>query len=353
MNRTWIPISLLAALALTGLARAAETNTSVSLAGRSVTVYPLTLEVQQRPADEEIATRIAEVLGLMLEKAGMGDVYIREDEWRTDQEDFGEAFSAHIRSAPPTTDTAMWVRFTGVQGLDQIDWILGDRTGEVLVQNTAKFTDSSPADPVHACLFVARSLQALSDLDDPTTPAETEGRMARTLRERAGLPPPEEIEAAKARLRALNGAWDDACVVFPIRVSGPDEADPALAGRMAELLVEAGLGKPVAATTALDLDVTGDPNQMKVLWDTARAFRDHLRSSPPDAPYALLVECGPVPTVSYVHVILCDRNGDWVVVDMQNHYHADFQEINPNSAEDCLQVAVRRLRVRLRDAMTE
>ena len=51
--------------------------------------------------------------------------------------------------------------------------------------------------------------------------------------------------------------------------------------------------------------------------------------------------------VGAVHWILCDQRGDWVMVDFQNSHHGDFQELTPESVEDCLELVKVRLKKRL------
>jgi hypothetical protein len=54
--------------------------------------------------------------------------------------------------------------------------------------------------------------------------------------------------------------------------------------------------------------------------------------------------------VGAVHWILCDQQGDWVMVDYQNSHHSDFQAIDPDSVEDCLELVKVRLKKRLSPA---
>ena len=42
--------------------------------------------------------------------------------------------------------------------------------------------------------------------------------------------------------------------------------------------------------------------------------------------------------------------GDWVIVDYQNSHHRDFQEIDPDSVEDCLELVKVRVKKRLAEA---
>jgi hypothetical protein len=49
-----------------------------------------------------------------------------------------------------------------------------------------------------------------------------------------------------------------------------------------------------------------------------------------------------------VHFVVCEKSGDWVLVDFQNSTHEDFQRISPKSVEDCDRLAVERLADRLK-----
>jgi hypothetical protein len=75
-----------------------------------------------------------------------------------------------------------------------------------------------------------------------------------------------------------------------------------------------------------------------MLWDLARGFRDHVRATGIDSEYALFAEYFidvEHERVHAVHFVLCDASGDWVMVDLQNNHHPDFQEVAPRTAEDC------------------
>jgi hypothetical protein len=45
----------------------------------------------------------------------------------------------------------------------------------------------------------------------------------------------------------------------------------------------------------------------------------------------------------YVHFVICDRRGEWVIVDMQNSHHPDYQSVKPISQADCDKILVKRL----------
>ena len=44
-----------------------------------------------------------------------------------------------------------------------------------------------------------------------------------------------------------------------------------------------------------------------------------------------------------VHFVVCDRKGEWVIVDMQNSHHPDYQSIGIISRDRCDQLLVKRL----------
>ena len=87
-------------------------------------------------------------------------------------------------------------------------------------------------------------------------------------------------------------------------------------------------------------------NEMKALWDLAREFRDHTRKNPPGVDYALYADYAFNPQQweqGLVHFILCDRKGEWVIVDMQNSHEPDYRSIKPTSSEGCNKLLVKRL----------
>ena len=94
-----------------------------------------------------------------------------------------------------------------------------------------------------------------------------------------------------------------------------------------------------------------DPNELKALWDLAREFRDYVKKNPIDADYVLYADYVFNPQnweQGLVHFVVCDRKGEWVIVDMQNSHHPDYQSIKPTSREDCDKLLIKRLEGYLR-----
>jgi hypothetical protein len=85
---------------------------------------------------------------------------------------------------------------------------------------------------------------------------------------------------------------------------------------------------------------------MKVMWDLAREFREYARKNPTDADYALYADYAFTPNnweQGFVHFIVCNRQGDWVIVDMQNSHHPDYQSVKPTSSQGCDTLLFKRL----------
>ena len=49
-----------------------------------------------------------------------------------------------------------------------------------------------------------------------------------------------------------------------------------------------------------------------------------------------------------MHFAVCDRQGDWVIVDLQNSHHPDYQSIKPTSTDRCEELLLKRLQGYLR-----
>jgi len=142
-------------------------------------------------------------------------------------------------------------------------------------------------------------------------------------------------------------------VVFPVRVRIADNAaDAASAADLAKMINDAGMCKAEPAKQPLLLKASQeDPNEAKVLWDLAREFRDYVKKNPTDADYVLYADCRFNPEhweQGFVHFIVCDRKGEWVIVDLQNSHHRDYQSIKPTSREGCNKILIKRLESYLR-----
>ena len=174
----------------------------------------------------------------------------------------------------------------------------------------------------------------------------------RLLREIRAKEPPSGSERAamNERQKALRQAGASArLLVYPARVGGED-ADSACARHLCKLLNEMSLCRATAAETAPAIVGRGWPNEMHVLWLFARNVREYVREHPVDSDYVLFADYwfNPRGQVWAVHFVVCDRAGDWAIVDLQNSHHEDFQRVDPKNREDCDRLVLERLKRELR-----
>ena len=81
-------------------------------------------------------------------------------------------------------------------------------------------------------------------------------------------------------------------------------------------------------------------------WKTFRELVDFARKNPPNADYVLYADYVFTPQnweQGFLHFVVCDRKGEWVIVDMQNSHHPDYQSIGIISRDRCDQLLVKRL----------
>jgi hypothetical protein len=329
---------------------------------KSVTIYPIAFS----PADRlplSISQRVAEVVGLLLERAGMDQIEIGASAFTPETTDdttkLAAAFGQFVRNESLKTDYALFAQISGTRdsGITQIQTVVVAKTGEVILAERFGKEDlqrakTRPTDPMTASVFLVERLGKVWAMSNPQNAPVAEGKMAVLMRQRSGLPSNDELEAMNKRLRETKTRIAASEVtVYPAHLwPGSDGVN---AASLARLLNEQGICRAVVSATDPKLTIQGDPNQQKVLWDTARSFREFLRNNPPATPYALLPDYGLAPAADgkrephYVHLILCDRAGDWVLVDYQNSHHEDFQNIAPRSGDDCNRLVAQRLKQRI------
>jgi hypothetical protein len=184
-------------------------------------------------------------------------------------------------------------------------------------------------------------------LNEATAKAAKPGKLAAIMDERSGTPPENERTPLPERQEKMKASGQKVTLmVFPARIGG-NAADFASAADLAKMITDAGLCKAVPAKQSALLKASqADPNELKALWDMAREFRDYAKKNPADADYVLYADYVFNPRnweQGIVHFVVCDRKGEWVVVDMQNSHQPDYQSIKPTSREDCDKLLVKRL----------
>ncbi len=318
-----------------------------------VTVFPGLLGGRVFP-------QVGEALAMMLERAGMEKLELSSQVFQRAEpatmEQATGAFGDFVRTHPVSTEYALYAEFLGAPatGFSEVRGILVDRGGNTVwvdrqTPEDAEFQKLRPREPMECILLLVSRLRGTLGLQDPLRPDAPEGRIAQRAAEKTGLPTEAERAAMKKGLEAARTRFGSSKVtVFPVLIGG--RTDRAQATHLARLLSGEKLGEAEVAEGGPVLGGKPDMNEQKMLWDMARAFREYVRQTPPTADYAVYAEYMidlKQGRTGAVHFAVCDRSGEWVIVDFQNDHHEDFQGIAPKSGDDCDRLLVKRLARRL------
>ncbi|MBI5762014.1 MAG: hypothetical protein HZA51_00665 [Planctomycetes bacterium] len=352
-------IGLVAALALPGCAQTAN-STEPSAAdtpqlkafrdsGKAASMTVLPTNLAGRPV-----AKVGEVVAMLLEKAGMTNLQTSDAEFRpavdADLATTAAAFGEFVKGHPVETDYVLYTEFIASpqHKFTEVRTIVVTKSGEIVwsdaqTRRDAAFKKIKPAEPMQCCLLVAERLRPTLNLDDPTRANAPEGKIARKWESDTGVPDKAEQEAMTKRLGILKKtAAASTLLVYPVHAGDALNSDSATA--LVAMINKAGLAKASAAPHIEKFAVQPNMNEQKVLWGMARAFRDFVRKAKPDADYVLYADyLMGKDNVGAAHFAICDRQGEWVLVDFQNSHHKDFQAIKPATREDCDRLVLKRL----------
>jgi len=322
----------------------------------SLTILPVRLG--GRPWD-----RVTEVVGLLLEKRGLKDIELGKTPFEptnaNTMEDLAAAVGVFVRTNPMAADYALYAEFNGSPqtGLNDLRAVVVDKSGAVVW--TERLTPADEAikkmgqpDPMTLSVALVECLSPQLGLNDETAKAAQPGRLAALMDERSGLPPPAERDALPERQKIMKQALPGATLlIYPPRIGGNQTSVPS-ATNVARLINAAAWCQAVAADQPLVFKASlADPNELKAVWNLAREFRDYVRAHPPATDYALCADYAFNPQKTeqgFVHFVVCDRQGEWVIVDMQNSHQPDYQGVGVSSRDRCDELLVKRLQGYLR-----
>jgi hypothetical protein len=317
----------------------------------SLTILPVRLG--GKPWD-----RVTEVVGVLLEQQGLKNIELGQTPFEpaeTNLESLAAAVGAFVKTNPITTAHALYAEYNGNRqtGLNELRAVVVDQTGAVVwtdrqTPQDEAFKKMGERDPMTMSVLLVERLGPQLGLNEATAKAAKPGKLAAIMDERSGLPPANERDALPERQKAMKRALPGATLlVYPARIGGNEVSVPS-ATNVVRLLNQVGLCKAVQAEQPVLLKTSlADPNEMKGLWNLAREFRSFVRANPPAADYALYADYGFNPQNSeqgFVHFVVCDRKGEWVIVDMQNSHHPDYQSIGIISRDRCDQLLIKRLK---------
>jgi len=323
----------------------------VKSADASLTILPVRLG--GKPWD-----RVSQVVGVLLEKQGLKNIELGKMPLEATNagtmDDLSAAVGAVVQANPVATDYALFAEFNGTRqtGLNEIRAVVVDKSGAVVWTERATSADEAfkkleHPDPMDLSVLLVEQLSPQMGLNEETAKAAKPGKLETLLNEQSGLPSQAERDAGLARQKALKQAAPDVTLmIYAARVGG-DKISVASATNVVGLLNQAGLCKAVQAEQSVLLKSSqADPNEQKTLWSLAREFRDYVRAHPPETDYALYADYVFNPQNAdqgFVHFIVCDRKGEWVIVDFQNSHWPDYQSVGVISRAHCDKLLVKRL----------
>jgi hypothetical protein len=318
--------------------------------GGSLTILPVILAGQ--PFD-----RVSEVVGVLLEQQGLVNIELGAKPFtparEMDMEKLASSLSDFVKKNPISTEYALYAEYNGSRqtGLVELRALLADSAGHVVWMDRQGAQDEAmqrleSKEPMTFSVLLAERLAPVLALTEETAKAAKPGKMARRMEERSGVPPENERAQLPGRQKLLNESRHSMTLaIYPVRIGGTVNA--ASASELATMINAAGLCKSTPAGLSPLLKASqAEPNEMKMLWDLAREFREYTRKNPANADYVLYADYGFNPEQweqGFVHFVVCDRSGEWVIVDMQNSHHPDYQSVKPKSSEDCNKLLLKRL----------
>jgi hypothetical protein len=300
--------------------------------------------------------RVTEVVGLMLEQRGLKNIELASTPFEPgpgNLDALAGAVGEFVEAHPVTTDYVLYAEINGSreQGLIELRTVVTDKHGAVVWTDRQGASDEAfkkleAREPMTLCALLVERLGPQFGLNEQTAKAATPGKMAALMAARSGIPPENETAPVPARQKEFKEARQTATVaVFPVRIG--NEVNAGSAAELVKQINDAGLCKAVVARDAVVLKAShADPNEMKAMWDLAREFREYARKNPTDADYTLYADYAFTPNnweQGFVHFIVCNRQGDWVIVDMQNSHHPDYQSVKPTSSHGCDTLLLKRL----------
>jgi hypothetical protein len=341
----------------------------------SLTVYPMTYAItgpkeehrdfydrMMGPAGQK-AFDVIELLDDLLAERGydncnIADVSFHFPEGQDGRKDRAATFGAFVSEQGIATDYALCVDVIVhlEESWQEVYAVMVDAKGGVVWQDTQRpgdpaFDKHMTGGPEKACALVCEMLTPVIGLDQ-LAPKKLSPEKEQALKQMRAEEPPggEELEAMDKRLAAMKEAGEVATVtVYPPRVQG-ERTDSDSAARIAGDLNGAELCTATAVAEGPLLPGAGWPSEPKVLWLFANAAKDYVREHPVDSDYVLFADYWMAPSgeVWAVHFVVLDHNGEWVLVDLQNNHHPDFQRIARTTVEECDQLVVARMNARVR-----
>ena len=305
---------------------------------------------------------VADALGLVAESCGMNNLDALDAEFVPPPNAAWEQVPAHLaeflKKNQPKSEYVLYAQYLGDPngGPTEVRFVVTDAVGNLVFSDRQTAQDEDfkrivPGDPDAMGCSVLVAERLFSRLGWQKVEGEPHGKFARKWAEASGMPSGAELAAMEQRAAKLKAGVKTTQIAIYATCIG-EERNAESAARLATSAAQQLGCKAIKVDKQVSFQHQPTANEQKLLWDLARAFHDYLRANPADSNYAMLAEYFINPAggqmARAVHFVVCEKSGDWVLVDFQNSTHEDFQRISPKSIEDCDRLAVERLVKRLK-----
>lgn len=323
----------------------------------SMTVFPI--EMGHNAAFNKDA---GTVLAALLEQAGMKNLHTTDEAFRGPKEaqwdQVVEQFGEYVQKHSIKTDYALDAQIigSGRTGVQEIRGVIVDRAGNVVWVDRQTASDpalkrAKPNCPMDCCQFLAERVRKQLGIPRSARDTSGKGRIARMMASQSPGPGDAEREAMAKRVAAMKKAGPGATVaVLPVRIAA-DATGEKEGHELATLLNQDKLCHAIEVNTPLTAPRKRSYNEQETLWDFARTVKAYVEAHPPTADYVLMADYIMRPGGKgawEVHFVVCDRSGEWVIVDFQNDHHRDFKRIDPKTYDDCAKLVAKRFEGYLR-----
>jgi hypothetical protein len=357
--------AVIALLAMTsGSVRGSEEPApKLQLHGKTLMVYPVLMEKEGIPNNDgtwKFGVVVGKNTAMLIEEYGMRpDISTEGPDSIADEDSLAvmeDKFRTFLEEEKVESDYSLFARFRlgpSKHGPRVIRTcaMLADSSGQI-VWSEEKTTFPEEYSPMHGMMGLIEAVHAASDLKEPDWENRKQGPFARRMQQKLGLPSEEEYEAMDARFEAAKESFTEATLtIYPFRIWKQKEGSATGAEVLAKKLNDAGIFKSaIVAETDTGLIAKRNPDspgQPEIIAASARDFTKYLKEHPPATDYALLADVT-VP-VHHVHLVLCDKSGVWLHLNIANSHHGDYRKLKPKTVEDCAELAFGRLVERINE----
>lgn len=309
----------------------------------SVTIFPV--GINGFPGDD-----IAIIIGVLLEEKGLKCIELSKTKFSPSSQSnlltLADSLGKFVKAHPIPTEYALYSEMIldmQKRAFTELREIVVDKTGaivwtEKLDSTDVAFRHVADPDPMGFSILLSERLGMRLGLTAETATNAKPGKLSAIFRERFGMPTEKETAEMPKLQKIMKANFKKSkLMVYPLRING--ELNRQGAAQLIKMINDAGLCKAIPSKDTLSLKLRArEQNEMKILWNMAVEFRDHIKANPQNADYLLFADYVFNPQAwkqGYVHFVVCDRNGEWVIADLQNSGQAEFQNVMPVSIEGC------------------